>query len=70
MGDFHWYRWDKLGNVNIWSHKPGEAIPTVCDNAGNVITDPRKTAMGHYKFVSIMYSDKKKVNIQTNNPCM
>ena len=67
LGDFHWYRLDNNGK---WSHKPGQARPTRKDNANNFINDPREAAMGHYRFVTFMISNRKTVNIQTNDVCV
>lgn len=51
--DYHWYR---LHDNKLWSHKPGSTAATNKDWNGNLISDPRKAAMGFidYKFVSFM----------------
>ncbi|XP_068737024.1 uncharacterized protein [Montipora capricornis] len=66
QGDFHWYRLDQYG---VWSHKPGSTFVTALDNAGALISDPRVADMGHYRFVSFMYSDITTVNIAGNLIC-
>ncbi|XP_067046661.1 uncharacterized protein [Acropora muricata] len=66
LGDFHWYRLDQNG---LWSHKPGLTPVTTVDNALAPIADPRVANMGHYHFVSFMYSNNAAVHIKGNLYC-
>lgn len=58
---FHWYRLDGNG---LWSHKPGDGLPTNLDYSGNIITDPRKANRGPFSvFCSCFCVCKQNVRI-------
>lgn len=43
--DYHWYRLDSNA---MWSHKPGGTAAKNTDNAGRLISDPRRANRGPY----------------------
>ena len=43
--DFHFYR---MGDAGTWYHKPGMFEPTMLDESGNEIFDPKKCDRGDY----------------------